>query len=222
MTRIYTRTGDTGTTGLASGERVTKNSARVEAYGAVDELNCVLGVVRTEILSLGKSVPAWAMLLHHALERVQQRLFDLGSSLATPPTKGGTKYSTHIEPNDVQALEAWMDAMEVDLAPLTQFVLPGGGRVGAYLHLGRGVCRRAERRCVTLQQTHQNAVAPQDVPFLNRLSDALFVSARYAAHHSQNLETVWKQKQPMQGFWSDSNGTTREKVEFKTSERDLP
>ena len=201
MTRIYTRTGDDGSTGLVSGERIAKNSPRVEAYGEVDELNSVLGVVRAEMLHLSIPLPNWAAPLYQALERVQQRLFDLGSALATPPSQRQAARATRIEKNDVHALEAWMDAMDADLTPLKQFILPGGGKVGAYLHLGRVVCRRAERRCISLQQTEQHALELHDVPFLNRLSDALFVAARYAAHHGNVPETLWEKKQAQQGFW---------------------
>jgi len=189
LTKIYTRTGDRGTTRLVGGQEVAKDGLRIEAYGTVDELNAVVGMVRVAVGSTasldgedGPAFDAW-------LADVQQRLFDLGSDLAT---RLADRYEGQpvITPAQVEALEARIDGWNADLEPLTSFVLPGGGPIGAPLHLARTVCRRAERRTVTLSDAEP--VGDQVVPYLNRLSDALFVASRWVAKRSGEAEALWE------------------------------
>ena len=171
LNRIYTRTGDRGETALGDGSRVAKDSARVAAYGTVDEVNATLGLVR-----LGAT---GEMAL--AIARIQNDLFDLGADLATPDLEGDAtaKYPRlRIQAGQVARLEAEIDAMNADLAPLRSFVLPGGSAVAAHLHVARTVCRRAERLAVTLAGVEP--VNGEAVKYLNRLSDWLFVASRVA------------------------------------------
>ncbi len=171
LNRIYTRTGDRGETALGDGSRVPKDSARVAAYGTVDEVNAALGLVRLEATG--------EMAL--AIARIQNDLFDLGADLATPDLEGDAtaKYPRlRIQSGQVARLEAEIDAMNADLAPLRSFVLPGGSGLAAHLHLARTVCRRAERLAVTLAAGE--AVNGEAVKYLNRLSDWLFVASRVA------------------------------------------
>lgn len=164
---IVTRTGDTGTTGLVGGTRVSKADLRIAAVGAVDELNALLGVVRCEKLPNDLNV---------ALETIQHRLFTLGADVASPMT---TKARTErIRAPHVSVLDAWIGRMEPNLPPLTQFILPSGHRSGALLHHARTVCRRAERGVVALAQAEE--VNPEAIVYLNRLSDLLFIAARMA------------------------------------------
>lgn len=165
--KIYTRTGDAGTTALYGGERVPKDARRVEAYGTVDEANALVGVARTQLGELRA--------FDGPLARVQSALFDVGADLATPEAR----YRANIAPlteGDVTGLEAHIDRLEADLPPLHAFILPGGHPAAASLHLARTVVRRAERRTVEL--AHFEAVNPQVTAYLNRLSDLLFVLAR--------------------------------------------
>ena len=171
LTRIYTRTGDDGTTGLGDGSRVRKTSARIEAYGSVDELNAVLGVC----CELAQGT------LLARMRQLQNDLFDLGADLCMPP---GTS-PARVGAGRVKRLEAWIDEANAPLPPLTSFVLPGGGALAAHLHLARTVCRRAERRTLTLAE--HEAVDAQDLTFLNRLSDLFFVWSRVAAGGSEVL-----------------------------------
>jgi len=178
---IYTRTGDLGVTGLIDGSRVSKDDVRVAAYGEVDELNAALGVVRAQ--AHGKPLNA---LLH----RVQRDLFALGAQLADPKARVGTrKAKASLRPARVRSLERAIDQREKQLAPLTSFILPGGSPAGAYLHLARTVCRRAERSVIAL--SHQQAIDPVLVVYLNRLSDLLFVLARHANHADGIPEDRW-------------------------------
>lgn len=169
--KIYTRTGDAGTTALYGGERVPKDARRVEAYGTVDEANALLGVARTQLGSSADSSDDYDALL----ARVQSALFDVGADLATPESR----YRANIVPlteADVTGLEESIDRLEATLPPLHAFILPGGHPAAASLHLARTVVRRAERRTVEL--SHHEAVNPQVTAYLNRLSDFLFVLAR--------------------------------------------
>src|SRR4051812_12281799 len=169
--KIYTKTGDDGETGLFGGPRVGKDHPRIEAYGTVDELNAVLGLVRTA------SPPAE---IDSLLARVQNELFDLGAELATPdPKSRGTNL---IDSERIQALEAAIDQFEIGLEPLKTFILPGGTSAAAWLHLARTVCRRAERLVVALSRDSHENVSNATVIYLNRLSDLLFVLARAANH----------------------------------------
>jgi cob(I)alamin adenosyltransferase len=178
--KIYTKSGDAGDTGLFGGPRVPKDDARVEAYGAVDELNAALGVARAR----GGDADLDAL-----LAPAQDHLFAVGAELATPP---GAKARSALPPVDAAwtaALERAIDRLEEELTPLTQFVLPGGAPLAAELHRARCICRRAERRVVALH--HHAPVAPEVLAYLNRLSDFLFVAARAANHRAGVAETLW-------------------------------
>jgi cob(I)alamin adenosyltransferase len=173
LNRIYTRTGDAGLTRLATGEPVSKASMRVETYGAVDETNAVLGLVRLHT--------AGAEPLDSMLARIQNDLFDLGADLATPEQHGKPEWEPlRVLDSQVDRLEGEIDLLNADLAPLNSFVLPGGTAAAAYLHLGRTVCRRAERLCVALMGVDGEIVGAPALKYLNRLSDLLFVMARHA------------------------------------------
>ena len=182
--KIYTKTGDDGTTGLFGGKRVSKTDARVEAYGAVDELNAVLGVA---LASDDSPAPALAS-LRELLQRIQRDLFVLGADLATPRGEESS-YLPRIQDEHVQALERAIDTAEASLPPLRNFILPGGPAPAAHLHHARTVCRRAERATVALAQQQDVGVVP--VRYLNRLADLLFVLARAAAHAKGAPEIEW-------------------------------
>lgn len=184
--KIYTKTGDTGTTSLFGGDRVPKHHIRIESYGTVDELNSYIGLVRDQDMNpLYKAV----------LVEVQDRLFTVGAILATPPDKevlkNGEKrlQNLGITESDIDYLEREMDKMDAELPPMTHFVLPGGHTTVSYCHVARCVCRRAERLAV-----HLNDIEPTDslvIKYLNRLSDYLFVLARKLSHDLNAEETPW-------------------------------
>ncbi len=172
LNKIYTRTGDDGTTGLGSGERRPKHDLRVEAYGTVDEANSCLGLAR---LHTEKDFPE----LDAMLMRIQNDLFDLGADLATPDTGQTLPYEPlRIIDSQVLRLEAEIDQLNANLAPLRSFVLPGGSPASAALHLARTVARRAERQMVELAHRPDEAVTPAALKYINRVSDFLFVAAR--------------------------------------------
>ena len=178
--RIYTKTGDTGETGLFDGTRVSKADPRVEAYGDVDEVNAWLGVVRAQ--KVDEQIDA--MLL-----KIQPTLFALGAELADPRNRIAARVTkAALTEAHVTELEAWIDALESGLRPLRRFILAGGSPGGAMLHLARTVCRRAERRIVALGP---NAVEPVVVTYINRLSDLLFVMARAVNARAGVAETEW-------------------------------
>lgn len=179
--KIYTRTGDTGETGLLGGPRVRKDDARIEAYGTIDELNAVLGLLHPEQLSDD---------LRQLLVSLQNDLFVIGAELATPQPEQHEMPS--IGTTDVERLEASIDRFEEELPPLKQFILPAGSRVGTTLHVARAVCRRAERRVVTLQEMANSAVSSSILVYLNRLGDLLFVLARFANQQAGQAEMPWK------------------------------
>ena len=186
ITKVYTRAGDDGQTRLAGGQEVWKDSLRVDAYGAVDELSAAVGVVR--------AFNADDKASHHArleeeLRWVQNKLFDVGGILATAPGQI-LKNMPQITEKDVLRLERLMDACQEELQPLKEFILPGGGQVAALLHQARTVCRRAERDCVRLARAE--SLDPMMVKFLNRLSDALFVLARWMSKHEGEPEFLWE------------------------------
>lgn len=185
LTRIYTRTGDKGDTGLTGGSRVPKDDIRIECYGTVDELNAFVGLCRSAALDQTQSKDdAFA----RDLLRVQHQLFNLGSMLSTPP--GQLKPTQpQVVQADVDWLESIMDRITPTLPELRSFVLPGGSRLNALLHIARTVCRRAERLCVTLQRA--GGCGELEVRYLNRLSDALFVWSRKAAQQLGVPETLW-------------------------------
>ncbi|MCR4414294.1 MAG: cob(I)yrinic acid a,c-diamide adenosyltransferase [Thermoguttaceae bacterium] len=178
--KIYTRTGDDGQTALFGGPRVPKDMVRVEAYGAVDELNAVLGLVRTEPL---------ADVIDRVLARIQNELFEVGAEIASPdPVAKGTRT---IGQTHVKAIEDEIDRHESGLAPLEHFILPGGTRGAALLHVARTVCRRAERRLVALMHDDPEKVSPALMAYLNRLSDLLFVLARAANAQAGRQDVIW-------------------------------
>ncbi len=179
--KIYTKTGDKGETGLFDGTRVPKDATRVDAYGAVDELNAVLGAA-IAFLDDAEVVDI--------LRQVQRDLFAVGARLADPRlTREGKSEKDRFEPGRVTRLEEVIDRFEAGLPPLRRFILPGGSQAGALLHLARTVCRRAERRIVTLAR--EVDIQPVVVTYLNRLSDLLFVLARAANHRARAEEVPW-------------------------------
>ena len=188
LNRIYTRTGDTGETALASGERVPKDALRIECYGTVDELNAWIGLARQTATELAAQVLALAELCASLL-RIQHELFNLGSVLSTLPEKLGLR-QPRIAEAEVAALEVEIDRATAQLKPLTSFVLPGGSRLNAELHVCRTVCRRAERLAVTLAR--EGGADEVSVRYLNRLSDALFVFSRRANQLLGLPETLWE------------------------------
>ena len=188
ITRVYTRTGDKGETGLVGGARVPKDSARIEAYGTTDELNAIVGIVRTfneERLGEGEH-HRW---LDEVLKKIQNQLFDLGSELATP---AGAEYEGmfHFTDAEVKGLEELMDHCQKDLEPLKSFTLPGGGRINAFMHQARTVCRRAERRVLRLSR--DEPINEWTLKYVNRLSDTFFVLGRWVAKHMGEKEYLWE------------------------------
>ena len=174
LSKIYTKTGDDGSTGLGDGSRVSKDSARVTAYGTVDEAHSAIGLV------LACDLPDE---VRDVLVSVQHQLFDLGGEWCLPG------HAAIVEP-DVERLENQLDRFNADLPPLKDFILPGGGLAAAHCHLARTICRRAEREAVTLSR--HDAVRPEAIRFLNRLSDLLFVIARVLARASGHGEVLWQ------------------------------
>jgi cob(I)alamin adenosyltransferase len=186
--KIYTKSGDAGETGLFGGPRVSKDDARVEAYGAVDELNAVIGLARA--LGNPRSAaydPDLEIDRHLAL--VQERLFCLGAELATPAEARPRQSLPPVEPAWAEEMEQVMDRWDAALKPLRHFILPGGASLGAALHHARTVCRRAERRVVALHR--HEPVSPVVLSYLNRLGDFLFVAARMSNHREGSVEPVW-------------------------------
>ena len=173
--KIYTRTGDSGETSLFGGARISKDDPRIGAYGTIDELNSFIGVARS----------SWTESpIDAQLESIQNDLFDVGAQLAAP---GNDRFSG-VDPRRIEQLESSIDAMERELSPLTNFVLPGGSSAAANLHVARTVCRRAERLVVSLH----DATLETTIVYLNRLSDFLFVAARYANHRLGVADVAWK------------------------------
>lgn len=192
ITRVYTRTGDKGNTRLAGGQEVSKGHPRLDAYGTVDELNSVVGLVRAFNRPLVERLPQ-AQVLETELSRIQNRLFDVGSLLATL-SEDREKFSgtlPKITAEEVRHLEKLMDTCQKDLKPLKEFILPTGGTVSAFLHQARTVCRRAERLCVRLYREEQSG-DPLLLQYLNRLSDAFFVLARWMGRALGESETLWE------------------------------
>ena len=191
LNRIYTRRGDDGTSALVGGQRVPKDSARLECYGTVDELCSCLGLAR-----VSASEHSTLSDLSAILKRVQHELFNLGSLLATLTADLHPK-QPRITDSDIEQLEREIDGMNTELPPLRSFVLPGGCRLNAELHLARTVCRRAERLTVALGRVEE--VPPEAVRYLNRLSDALFVWSRWASHRLGVAEWLWEPNQGSSG-----------------------
>jgi cob(I)alamin adenosyltransferase len=178
LSKIYTKTGDDGTTGLGDGTRVAKDSARVAAYGTVDEANSAIGLLLASPMPAPQGEAIAAL-----LTTIQHQLFDLGGELCIPGHAA-------IQESDVDALEQHLDAFNDPLPPLKDFILPGGGEAAARCHLARTIVRRAERETVTLAR--HDAVRPEAIRYLNRLSDLLFVLARVLARDSGHGEVLWK------------------------------
>lgn len=190
LNRIYTRGGDRGTTSLVGGKRVAKDAERLEAYGTVDELNAALGVVRALLPDYRAALAGDFDWYDKMLRRIQNELFDLGSELATP---SGAEYPEmhRMGEAEVELLEQEIDRMNLALKPLSSFTLPGGGKLAAFLHLARTVCRRAERRCWTLRRA-EPGTGDQLLIYLNRLSDHLFVQSRWIAGRLGEPELLWE------------------------------
>ena len=186
ITKVYTKTGDSGSTGLADGRRVQKNHPRIEAYGCVDELNAILGCVRAASQS---NDHAEISRLDTILNQVQNDLFELGADLATcaPPD------SRRILEPEAQRLEQAIDEFNDELSPLMEFVLPGGGAIGSLMHQARTVCRRTERRYLDLLEDEPDT-GLEGLQYLNRLSDLLFVLGRWSACVLGEPEILWKPK----------------------------
>ncbi|ATC36110.1 cob(I)yrinic acid a,c-diamide adenosyltransferase [Elizabethkingia anophelis] len=183
--KIYTKTGDKGETALYGGTRVSKASARVEAYGTIDELNAFIGVAKSHIDDSD---------CLKQLAEIQYDLFTLGSEAATPIDKvylanGKSRLPVTIKEEDISKLEVWMDKMDESLEPLQFFILPGGGKAATFLHAARTICRRAERGMVFLNETEE--VRLELIKYLNRLSDYLFVMARYVSMLDNEQEEYW-------------------------------
>lgn len=186
LTRIYTKTGDKGETGLAGGVRVPKDSDRIEAYGTVDEVNSILGIVRGLLKKI--SDRALFQKVDPRLYKMQNILFVVGADLATAP---GKTYPNRVlvQEKQVGELEHWIDEWQEDLKPLPEFILPGGGEIASFLHQARTVSRRAERAAVRLSRKEE--VRAEVIRYLNRLSDALFVLSRWLAQKLGEEETLW-------------------------------
>jgi cob(I)alamin adenosyltransferase len=190
ISKVYTRTGDAGKTRLAGGQEVWKDSVRVDAYGTVDELNSMLGLARVANEQSGVNTDA-SNFMENTLKWTQNKLFDLGGILATAPGESFPNMPT-VTAKDVAHVEHLIDECQKDLAPLKEFILPGGGQIPALLHVARTICRRAERLCVTLAK--EEPVEKDLVTFLNRLSDALFVFARWVAKQHGERELLWERE----------------------------
>lgn len=192
ITKVYTKTGDKGKTRLAGGQQVWKDDMRVEAYGDVDELNSTIGVVRAfNAESVGNHSSADR--LEEELRWVQNKLFDVGGLLATAPGQTFKNMPT-VTARDVTRLEKLIDSCQKELPPLKEFILPGGGKISSLLHQARTICRRAERLCVRLGR--KESLDPALVRFLNRLSDTLFVLARWMAKQKAEPEFLWQRNPP--------------------------
>ncbi len=182
LNKIYTRTGDAGTTGLGTGERVAKHSARIAAFGTVDETNAAIGLARAHL--------AGNQGLDAKLMRVQNDLFDLGADLCVPARGEQAAEALRVTDEQVARLEAEIDEMNGELKPLNSFVLPGGSSAAAALHLARTICRRAEREMVALAQMPSEPVSAAALKYVNRLSDFLFVASRYVNDRGRS-DVLW-------------------------------
>ena len=188
INKVYTRTGDKGETALVGGKRVPKDSARIDAYGTIDELNSIVGLARVfneECLDAGEG----HRFLDGVLCRIQDELFDIGSELATPPEffQDGMY---RVGEEEITRIEKLIDQCQEDLEPLNSFILPGGGRVGAYLHQCRTVCRRAEREILRVSRTED--INDRVIKYINRLSDLFFVLSRWIAKQTGEQEYLWQ------------------------------
>ena len=187
ISRVYTRTGDRGETSLAGGHRVPKDASRIQAFGTIDELNSFVGLVCQTIQGQESNYPRLGRLVR-TLSRIQQELFNLGAALATR-IQDQQPHQPHIRQEDILRLEEEIDRLNQELPALHSFVVPGGCRINAELHICRTVCRRAERLCVSLAREEE--IPPETLPYLNRLGDAFFVWSRWASQVLGRPETLW-------------------------------
>ena len=188
ITRVYTRSGDRGETSLVGGKRVPKDSPRIDAYGTIDELNSIIGLARVfneENLEAGEA----HHFLHEVLCKIQDELFDLGSELATP-SESFQQGMFRISQTEIKNIEKLIDKCQENLQPLESFILPGGGRVGAYLHQCRTVCRRAEREILRLSR--EETISEWPLKYVNRLSDLFFVLSRWISKETGEREYLWQ------------------------------
>jgi cob(I)alamin adenosyltransferase len=188
ITKVYTRVGDKGETGLVGGKRVPKDSPRIDAYGTIDELNSIVGLARVfneENLDAGEA----HQFLDGVLCQIQDELFDLGSELATPP-EFFQEGMYRVSEKEIERIEKLIDQCQKDLEPLKSFILPGGGRVGAYLHQCRTVCRRAEREILRLSRAEE--INHDVIKYMNRLSDLFFVLSRWISKQTGEQEYLWQ------------------------------
>ncbi len=188
INRVYTRTGDKGETGLVGGKRVPKDSSRIEAYGTVDELNSIVGLARVFNEERIKDGEAHRF-LDQVLRDIQEELFNLGSELATP-SDSRFKGTISIGKEQVKGIEEIIDECQKTLEPLKSFILPGGGRIGGYLHQCRTVCRRAEREVLRLSRVEETS--EWAIKYINRLSDLFFVLSRWVGKHLGEQEYLWQ------------------------------
>lgn len=198
ITKVYTRVGDKGETALVGGKRVPKDSPRIDAYGTIDELNSIVGLARVfneENLDAGEA----HQFLDGVLCQIQDELFDLGSELATPP-EFFQEGMYRVSEQEIERIEKLIDRCQKDLEPLKSFILPGGGRVGAYLHQCRTVCRRAEREILRLSRAEE--INHDVIKYMNRLSDLFFVLSRWISKQTGEQEYLWQrglQQRPKKG-----------------------
>jgi cob(I)alamin adenosyltransferase len=198
ITKVYTRVGDKGETSLVGGKRVPKDSPRIDAYGTIDELNSIVGLARVfneENLDAGEA----HQFLDGVLCQIQDELFDLGSELATPP-EFFQEGMYRVSEKEIERIEKLIDQCQKDLEPLKSFILPGGGRVGAYLHQCRTVCRRAEREILRLSRAEE--INHDVIKYMNRLSDLFFVLSRWISKQTGEQEYLWQrglQQRPKKG-----------------------
>ncbi|HEY2919530.1 MAG TPA: cob(I)yrinic acid a,c-diamide adenosyltransferase [Candidatus Binatia bacterium] len=188
ITRVYTRTGDKGETSLVGGKRVPKDSPRIDAYGTIDELNSIVGLARVfneESLDAGEA----HQFLDGVLCQIQDELFDLGSELATPP-EFFQEGMYRVGEKEIERIEKLIDQCQKELEPLKSFILPGGGRIGAYLHQCRTVCRRAEREILRLSRAQE--INHSMIKYVNRLSDLFFVLSRWISKQTGEPEYLWQ------------------------------
>lgn len=179
---LYTRTGDTGTTSLVGGERVAKDCDRLEAYGTIDELSSQLGLI--------SAAPQCNAEIKGQILKIQNEMFNIGSYLATAPTPGQQPKCASIDSSKMETLESWIDALDEQTPKIHAFILPGGSEIAARAHVARTVCRRAERQILTLSRTEY--VDPAVITYINRLSDYLFIAARYLNFIQGIDEIVWE------------------------------
>jgi cob(I)alamin adenosyltransferase len=203
ITKVYTRTGDKGFTKLVGGKKVAKDASRIESYGALDELNSVLGLARVFNDDLKDRLPA-AQRLDEIFRRLQNELFDLGSELATPPDFSYEGMFT-VGDEEVKTLERLIDELQKDLTPLNSFILPGGGKVSGFLHQARTVCRRAERDILRLMR--EESISEWPLKYINRLSDLLFVLSRWVSKNLGEPEYLWERG--LRGHEREKKGTRK-------------